>query len=103
MRISGRKFYTTGALYSDLINTIATGEDGTHYSVVVDLKAPGVQIVDDWNGFGQRLTASGTCIFDNAPVVDDDLRRPSSALATANRSSSSTTSAPSPASPAALR
>ncbi len=74
LRITGRKFYTTGALYSDLINTIATGEDGTLYSVVVDLKAPGVQIVDDWNGFGQRLTASGTCIFDNAPVVDDDAR-----------------------------
>lgn len=74
LRISGRKFYTTGALYSDLINTIATGEDGTIYSVVVDLKAPGVQIVDDWNGFGQRLTASGTCLFDNAPVVDDEVR-----------------------------
>ncbi|WP_119742516.1 acyl-CoA dehydrogenase family protein [Pseudomonas sp. Larv2_ips] len=71
LRISGRKFYTTGALYSDLINTVATGEDGTVYSVVVDLKAPGVHIVDDWNGFGQRLTASGTCIFDNAPVEDD--------------------------------
>ena len=74
LRISGRKFYTTGALYSDLINTIATGEDGIAYSVVVDLMAPGVQIVDDWNGFGQRLTASGTCLFDNAPVVDNDLR-----------------------------
>lgn len=73
LRISGRKFYTTGALYSDLINTIATGEDGTLYSVVVDLKAAGVQIVDDWNGFGQRLTASGTCIFDHA-LVEDDLR-----------------------------
>jgi alkylation response protein AidB-like acyl-CoA dehydrogenase len=71
LRISGKKFYTTGALYSDLINTIATGEDGTQYSVVVDLKAHGVQIVDDWNGFGQRLTASGTCIFDNARVEDD--------------------------------
>ena len=71
LRISGKKFYTTGALYSDLINTIATGEDGTVYSVVVDLKAPGVQIIDDWNGFGQRLTASGTCVFDNVPVEDD--------------------------------
>jgi alkylation response protein AidB-like acyl-CoA dehydrogenase len=50
LRISGKKFYTTGALYSDLINTIGTGDDGTLYSVVVDLKAPGVQIIDDWNG-----------------------------------------------------
>ncbi|CRM74356.1 acyl-CoA dehydrogenase family protein [Pseudomonas sp. 58 R 3] len=74
LRISGKKFYTTGALYSDLINTVATGEDGVVCSLVVDLKAPGVQIIDDWNGFGQRLTASGTCLFDNAPVVDDDVR-----------------------------
>lgn len=74
LRISGKKFYTTGALYSDLINTIATGENGTVYTVVVDLKAPGVKIVDDWNGFGQRLTASGTCIFDHAPVMDNDAR-----------------------------
>lgn len=73
LRISGKKFYTTGALYSDLINTTGTGEDGTLYTVVVNLKTPGVQIVDDWNGFGQRLTASGTCIFDNA-LVEDDLR-----------------------------
>ena len=71
LRISGKKFYTTGALYSDLINTIGTGEDDTLYSVVVDLKAPGVQIIDDWNGFGQRLTASGTCIFDNVRVDDE--------------------------------
>ena len=71
LRISGKKFYTTGALYSDLINTIGTGDDGTLYSVVVDLKAPGVQIIDDWNGFGQRLTASGTCIFDNVRVNDE--------------------------------
>ena len=71
LRITGKKFYTTGALYSDLINTVATGEDGTLYTVVVDLKAPGVQIVDDWNGFGQRLTASGTCLFENARVDDE--------------------------------
>lgn len=73
LRITGKKFYTTGALYSDLINTIATFEDGEVYTVVVDLKTPGVQIIDDWNGFGQRLTASGTCVFDNA-LVEDDLR-----------------------------
>ncbi len=71
LRISGKKFYTTGALYSDLINTIGTGDDGTLYSVVVNLKAPGVQVIDDWNGFGQRLTASGTCIFDNVRLDDE--------------------------------
>lgn len=73
LRISGQKFYTTGALYSDFINTTGTGEDGELYTAAVSLKADGVQIRDDWNGFGQRLTASGTCIFDNV-LVDDQLR-----------------------------
>ena len=30
--------------------------------------APGVTGVDDWDGFGQRLTASGTTVFDGVAV-----------------------------------
>lgn len=29
---------------------------------------PGLRIVDDWSGFGQRTTASGTVLLDNVPV-----------------------------------
>lgn len=36
-------------------------------------KAPGVEIVDDWDGFGQRLTASGTALFEDAPVIGEPL------------------------------
>jgi alkylation response protein AidB-like acyl-CoA dehydrogenase len=30
--------------------------------------APGLRIVDDWSGFGQRTTASGTVLLDKVPV-----------------------------------
>lgn len=48
----------------------ATGDDDEPASLTVSVDAPGVKIVDDWEGFGQRLTASGTTVFDNV-VVDD--------------------------------
>lgn len=32
--------------------------------------APGVTVIDDWAGFGQRTTASGTVLFDEAPVEE---------------------------------
>jgi alkylation response protein AidB-like acyl-CoA dehydrogenase len=31
-------------------------------------KRPGVEIVDDWDGFGQKLTASGGATFTDVPV-----------------------------------
>jgi len=30
--------------------------------------SPGLRIVDDWSGFGQRTTASGTVLLDQVPV-----------------------------------
>src|SRR5690606_5327026 len=35
--------------------------------------ATGVTVVDDWNGFGQRLTASGTSVFENVIVDESDI------------------------------
>ncbi|WP_263227194.1 acyl-CoA dehydrogenase family protein [Pseudomonas alabamensis] len=61
-RLDGEKFYCTGTLYADWIAAIASeGED--FVSVVVPTSAPGVQVLDDWDGFGQRLTGSGTTRF----------------------------------------
>ena len=33
--------------------------------------APGVQVIDDWNAFGQRTTASGSVVFDQVLVEED--------------------------------
>ncbi|MFC5679653.1 acyl-CoA dehydrogenase family protein [Aeromicrobium endophyticum] len=69
LRLSGAKYYTTGSLYADWINVLVVQESGV-VEVVVPRDDPGVVIVDDWNGFGQRFTASGTATFTNVPVRD---------------------------------
>jgi alkylation response protein AidB-like acyl-CoA dehydrogenase len=38
--------------------------------VVVEATAAGVDRIDDWDGIGQRLTASGTTTFDGSPVAE---------------------------------
>lgn len=73
-RLDGRKFYTTGSLYADWVHAAATrAEDGASVTALVPRRGPGVTVLDDWDGFGQRLTASGTALFDGVPVAVEDL------------------------------
>jgi len=72
-RLDGKKFYTTGSLYADWIDIGLTDEQGETASVTVSRTAAGVSVIDDWNGFGQTLTASGTAIFDNVILGDDEI------------------------------
>jgi len=67
-RIDGSKFYTTGSLYSDWIDVAVSDHDGERVFVTVRRDAEGVEVVDDWNGFGQTLTASGTAHFNKVAV-----------------------------------
>ena len=67
-RLDGRKFYCTGVLYAHWIPTLATTADGTSFLVFVPRTTPGVSIIDDWDGFGQRVTGSGSVTFDNVHV-----------------------------------
>ncbi|GAB3267279.1 acyl-CoA dehydrogenase family protein [Arthrobacter pigmenti] len=68
LRLTGRKFYTTGTIFADWIDATAQRPDGSTVSVTVSTKADGVTTFDDWDGFGQRLTGSGTTIFESAHV-----------------------------------
>ncbi|WP_051298745.1 acyl-CoA dehydrogenase family protein [Arthrobacter castelli] len=72
-RITGTKYYTTGSLFADWILTGARDSEGVDVNALVDTSAPGVDIRDDWDGFGQRLTASGTTIYDNVPVPAENV------------------------------
>ncbi|MEP9361973.1 SfnB family sulfur acquisition oxidoreductase [Nocardioides sp. CN2-186] len=59
--LDGEKGYSTGALFADWIPVLAhLGEDGPMHVAWVDARADGVTVVDDWDGMGQRTTASGT-------------------------------------------
>jgi SfnB family sulfur acquisition oxidoreductase len=70
-RVDGRKFYCTGALYAHWIPTLVVAEeDGREatWLVFVPRDAQGVSITDDWDGFGQRVTGSGSVQFDGVRV-----------------------------------
>lgn len=73
-RLNGRKFYCTGALYADWMTAYAA-VDGTFAVAMVSTTAPGVERVDDWDGFGQRLTASGSTLFDDVRVPEEHFIR----------------------------
>ncbi|MFE2003804.1 SfnB family sulfur acquisition oxidoreductase [Pseudomonas guariconensis] len=67
-RVSGEKFYSTGALFAHWVAVKALDEEGRQRLAFVRRGSPGLRIVDDWSGFGQRTTASGTVLLDNVPV-----------------------------------
>lgn len=66
--ISGQKFYSTGALYAHWVAVKALNDEGRQVMAFVRRGSPGLRIVDDWSGFGQRTTASGTVLLDKVPV-----------------------------------
>lgn len=70
LRLDGRKFYTTGSLFADWISVAAQDDSGDTHYLQVPRRAAGVEVVDDWDGFGQALTASGTAIFTNVAIDD---------------------------------
>lgn len=71
--LNGAKYYTTGSLFADWIDVGATGLEGEGVILQVRRDDPGVNVVDDWDGFGQTLTASGTTTFTNVPVDPNDI------------------------------
>lgn len=71
--LNGKKFYTTGSFYADWIDIGLQDEQGNLQGLTVSRHAPGVTVLDDWNGFGQNQTASGTAIFDQVVVAATDV------------------------------
>lgn len=68
-RVDGEKYYSTGAIFADWIDTYATRTDtGAPVIAIVATAQPGVERRDDWNGFGQKLTGTGTTIYAGAAV-----------------------------------
>lgn len=71
--LRGTKYYSTGTLYSDWVAVGAVTPDGDVVSAVVPTDREGVRIEDDWDGMGQRLTASGTSRFEDVVVFDHEV------------------------------
>ncbi|RMX07699.1 SfnB family sulfur acquisition oxidoreductase [Corticibacter populi] len=73
LRVSGSRFYSTGAIFAHWIPFRALDEEGRGVQVWVRRDAPGVQVIDDWDAFGQRTTASGSVVFEQVPVEAEDV------------------------------
>ncbi|RYB94865.1 monooxygenase [Nocardioides oleivorans] len=78
-RLDGTKYYTTGTIFAEWADVHARiarpghpdeVEDPTAIALV-DTRDAGVATSDDWNGFGQKGTGSGTTTFDNVGVPAD--------------------------------
>lgn len=72
-RVSGRKFYSTGALFAHWIPSKVLDTEGRLVTVILERGAPGLSVVDDWSSFGQRTTASGTVLLDQVRVEADSI------------------------------
>ncbi|WP_433621925.1 SfnB family sulfur acquisition oxidoreductase [Nocardia sp. CA-120079] len=87
-RIDGVKFYCTGSLFADLLAVLTRLDDpegrsglpAGEYIAYLPADTPGVRIIDDWNGIGQRTTGSGTIEFAEVLVEPDQLIARSAAV-----------------------
>jgi len=73
-RINGTKYYSTGSIFADWLDTYAERTDtGTRVIAAVNRHQAGVELADDWDGFGQRTTGTGTSTFTDAVVDEENL------------------------------
>ena len=71
--VTGSKFYATGSLYADWLDVIGRGDDGQLLTALVRRDDPGVVLIDDWLGFGQRTTASGSARYEQVTAEPGDV------------------------------
>ncbi|RRV27705.1 SfnB family sulfur acquisition oxidoreductase [Pseudomonas sp. o96-267] len=70
---SGEKFYSTGALFAHWIASKALDEQGRPWLAFIQRGRPGLRVINDWSGFGQRTTASGTVLLNEVEVDENNL------------------------------
>ena len=66
--LNGTKYYSTGTLYSDYVLVRTADASATNAAVLTPVNREGIELIDDWDGLGQRLTATGTTHFRNVRV-----------------------------------
>lgn len=66
--VNGQKFFATGALLAHRIPVVAIDSEGRPFAAIVPQGTDGVKITNDWSGFGQRNTVSGSVTLTNVQV-----------------------------------
>jgi alkylation response protein AidB-like acyl-CoA dehydrogenase len=73
--VNGVKYYSTGGLYAHWFGGTARDEDGRLVRFTVPVDRDGVELLDDFDAVGQRLTASGSTRLNDVRVGEDELVR----------------------------
>jgi alkylation response protein AidB-like acyl-CoA dehydrogenase len=82
-RLSGRTRQAPGILFADWIAAAATAPPSRPVTLYLARTDEGVQVVDDWDGFGQRTNGSATAIVGTLHVnADAIVPAPSSGYST---------------------
>lgn len=71
--INGEKFYCTGSLFAHRIPTLVVDAEGREYLAFVQRQSEGLSLIDNWTGFGQRVTGSGSVKFHQVLVAAEDV------------------------------
>jgi alkylation response protein AidB-like acyl-CoA dehydrogenase len=71
--LNGTKYYSTGTLYSDYVLVRTADPSGANAATLIPVKREGIELLDDWDGLGQRLTATGTTHFRNVRVTRQEV------------------------------
>lgn len=66
--VNGTKFYSTGALFADFVPVLGLDGERKGWLAYIPKGTPGLTVIDDWSGFGQRTTASGTVVLESVRV-----------------------------------
>ncbi len=66
--LDGEKFYCTGALFAHIVPVAGVDEHDKAFIAFVERDDPGLNIIDSWDGFGQRTTASGGAVITGVRV-----------------------------------
>jgi len=71
--LNGTKYYSTGTLYSDYVLVRVADPAGRTGATLIPIYREGIELIDDWDGLGQRLTATGTTHFRNVRVKHQEI------------------------------
>lgn len=69
--VNGEKFYCTGSLFAHRIPTLVRDAEEREYLAFISADAQGLQRINDWSGFGQKITGSGTVKFNQVFVESE--------------------------------
>jgi alkylation response protein AidB-like acyl-CoA dehydrogenase len=71
-RVNGKKYYSTGSLFSTYTAIFASTPQGKVAAAIVPVDRKGLKLEDDWDGFGQRLTGTGSTLLDDVFVAEEE-------------------------------